>query len=97
MANVTMIKKDALINLQIGTGFLQKLQQVLVSLTEGRTEEELQNFKDLAESKAPEFPEIWMENIITVATIINEIEQSAIKQGQTYDQEMTEDTTQSGS
>ena len=95
MANVTMIKKDALINVQIGTGFLQKLQQVLVSLTEGRTEEELSSFKELADSKVSEFPETWMDNIVTVATIINEIEQGAIKQGHTYEKELGESSTQS--
>lgn len=89
MANViTMIKKDAVVNLQIGTGFLQKIQQVLAGIVSEHTEEELQEFQALVEKNETDFPEDWMDHIYTLSLFIRTVEAEAVKQGATYEQDL---------
>ena len=40
-STVKMLKKDALVPITIGTGFIQKLQSMLMTLLADRTEEEI--------------------------------------------------------
>lgn len=88
MATVTMLKKDAIINLKVGTGFVQKIQQVLSGLTSERTEEELDQFKTLVEKGETEFDEDWMDHVYTLSAFIRIIEMEAINQGATYEQDV---------
>lgn len=76
MSTVKMLKKDALIPITVGSGFFQKLQSVLLYLTEERTDEELNLFKTLSE-KGEEFPEPWMDHLYTMIVIIKELETAA--------------------
>lgn len=85
MSTVQMIKKDAIINVQISSGFLQKLQQMLAALIAERTDEEIENLKQLMESKPQEITEEWMEHIVILVTLVNGIQNEAIKQGATYE------------
>lgn len=85
MSTVQMIKKDAIINVQISSGFLQKLQQMLAALITQRTDEEIENLKQLMESKPQEITEEWMEHIVVLVTLVNGIQNEAIKQGATYE------------
>lgn len=71
-----MIKKDASIPVTIGAGFFQKLQSVLLYLTEERTDEELNHFKTLSE-KGEEFPEPWMDHLFTMIILTRELENAA--------------------
>jgi hypothetical protein len=91
MANtVTMMKKDAIINLQIGTGFLQRIQQVLTALVSEHTEEELDQFTALVEKgQTTDFPEQWMDHLFVLSAFVRQVESEAIKQGATYDQDMS--------
>ena len=46
---VKLIRHNAIIDIKIGTGFLQKLQQMLVFFTIDRTPEELEEYRRLNE------------------------------------------------
>lgn len=84
MATVPMIKKDAQISITIGTGFMKKIQSLFLTLVTERTEEEMESYKKYVESNE-EFPETWMENIHTLLILLQQLEQSAIDNNQTYE------------
>jgi hypothetical protein len=88
MSTVTLIKADAMIDIKIGAGFLQKLQQVLTSMVDERSEEELQAFNQLNALDSADYPEPWMENLVTIFSLIKTIEEAAAVQGLTYDSPM---------
>jgi len=87
METLTFIKKDALIPITIGAGFMGKLQHVLTHLLEQRSEEEISTFKALLEAGKP--LDDWMVHVETIAVLIKEIEDTAIAQGMSEDKEVT--------
>lgn len=82
-----MIKKDAIIDVKIGTGFIKKLQDALIEVSSKRTEEEIKAFGTLVENKS-ELPEPWMETIYTLSLLIRSIEEQAIEQNATYEEDI---------
>ena len=86
MNDVKMIKKDAQINIQIGVGFLQKLQTLLINLINEHSQEEIDQLNEKIRKGEIELEEEWMNNIITISILISNIEQEAIKQDLTYTQ-----------
>lgn len=90
-STVTMIKKDALVNIQVSTGFIQKVQEMLATLTSEKTEEEIETFKKLLETNPLELPEEWMEHLLLLSRLIQVIELEATKQGFTYEVAVNED------
>ena len=87
MATIKMVKHDALIEIKIGTGFLQKLQQMLLFITKDVTTEDLEKYKQEAELKQ-DFSEEWMEHLTTMSILITEIETKAEEQGFIYENDM---------
>ena len=87
MATVKMIKNDAVIDIKIGTGFMQKLQQILLFIAKEATPEQLQVYRELSE-KGESFPEEWMDHLTTLGVLLKELETQADKQGFTYDGEI---------
>lgn len=77
---VKMIKHDAIIKINIGTGFVQKLQKLLLDTTSNVTQEQLAEYKLLAETQQP-FTEEWMESLTTLSVLLKEIESKAQEQG----------------
>lgn len=81
---IKMIKQDAIIKIEIGTEFLQKLQHLLLYITNDITTEQLEDYKKIIEEKR-EFTEDWMQPLSTVSILLREIEMKAVEQGFTYD------------
>jgi hypothetical protein len=81
MSTVKMIKADAQIAVTFGVSFIKKLQSLLLYLSEERSIEELNQFKELAE-KQEEFPEAWMDHLQTMIILVREIESTAEKTNQ---------------
>lgn len=92
-STVTMIKKDAVINIQVSTAFLQRAHEMLASLTAEKTDEEIESFKKLLETNPQELPEEWMEHLLLLSRLIQVIESEAVKQGFTYEQTIDDTTT----
>jgi hypothetical protein len=91
---VTKIKADAVVSIQIGTEFLQKLQKVMVQLIADKSTEDLDELKvaiEEFEKNKQELPEDWMENLYTITLLVREIESALIKDGHTYEEELDED------
>jgi hypothetical protein len=84
MSTIKLLKKDAIIPVQIGAGFIQKLQSMLMSLVDERTEQELEIFKKLAEN-GQELSEPWMEHVQLLMILLNEIDKAAEANGFTYE------------
>jgi hypothetical protein len=95
MANtVTMMKKDAVINIQIGTGFLQRMQQVVAGLASEHTEEELDAFHELVKKGQTEFSEEWMDHLFILSAFVHLVEKEAISQGATFEKEVDTPSTE---
>lgn len=92
---ITKIKADAVVSIKIGTGFLQKLQKIMVQLIADKSVEDLDELKlaiEEFEKNKQEFPEDWMDNLYTLTLLVREIESELIKEGHTYEEEISEDT-----
>jgi hypothetical protein len=92
MTKVKMIKKDAKINIEIGTGFLQKLQKLMMYVVADLKEEDVKRYSE--ESKNYDvnvgFSEDWMEHLTTISVLIKEIEEKAETQGAVYEKDIDE-------
>lgn len=84
MEKVKMIKHNAVIDIKIGTGFLQKLQKMLLFVTMDITPEQMELYKILTE-KNEELTEPWMDHLTTLSILLKEIETKAEEQGFTYE------------
>lgn len=89
MEKVKMIKHDAIIDIKIGTGFLQKLQKMLLFMTIDITPEDMELYKELTE-KNEELTEPWMEHLSTLSILLKEIETKAEEQGFTYEGDISD-------
>lgn len=89
MPVVTMIKKDAVVNVPIPAGFFSRIQQVLTSMVSERSQEEINEFQQMISKKNFEFPEEWMDNLFTLTVFLQSVEQEAVKQGHTYEKEIS--------
>jgi hypothetical protein len=87
METIKMIKPDAIVDIKIGTGFLQQIQNLLMYLAKDLTTDQLAQYKKEAEEKIP-FSEEWMTHITTISILLKEIEIKADEQGFAYDEEV---------
>lgn len=79
----TFIKKDAIIKIEVGAGFLQKLQQIVISMMDELTDEQVEKF-DKEISNPNNFSQPVFDNIYSLIILIKNIEAAAEKQGLTY-------------
>ena len=84
MSTLKMLKKDAIIPLQIGSGFVQKIQSMLITLIDERSPEDIELLQKLAES-GQEPTEPWMEHIQILMILLNELDKSAEANGMTVE------------
>lgn len=80
MSVIKIIKKEAVVKIELGTAFIEKLQNILTRTAESVTEEEIQNFKKLLSNNEP-LTEHWMNTIATVSALLKLIETKAEEQG----------------
>ena len=77
---VHYIPKDALIPIDIGAGYLERLHKMLVFLLHDKTKEQVEEFNTLLKSNSiPE--DTWMYHYHTIQTFIVMVEDIAIKKG----------------
>ena len=87
MEKIRVIKPDAIVDIKIGTGFLQRIQHILIYMSKDLTPEQLEKYKKEAEENA-EFSEEWMNHVTTLSTLLKEIENRADEQGFSYDMDV---------
>lgn len=102
MSKVTMIKNDAVVSIQVSAGFLAKIQKMMIGIISEKSSEEIEQFKkeveDLKKESAEnvqnkELSEDWMESLYTLTLLVTEIEKTLIKEGHTYEEEITSENT----
>lgn len=77
LEGVHYIPKDARIPIEVGSGFLQRIQKMLIFMIENRTEEEIEELrKHIENNTVPE--NTWMYHYQTLQTFILIVEQTAI-------------------
>lgn len=98
MAIIKKIKNDAIVDVKIGSGFLQRLQKVMLNLVMDKSPDELAEFKvkseEYAKNTNPEFEQSWMNDLFTMSILINEIEKNMVDAGLTYDEEVPDITVE---
>ena len=82
---VKAVKEDAKINFDLHVGYLHRLQQLLVFVTAGKTDKDVELFKEIAEKKDKDRLEHWMELAVFLTHFINDIETKAEQTGQIVD------------
>jgi len=88
MEKMKGLKKDAVVNLPIGTSFYVKLKELLVFLAEDKTDDQIKEFETTIVEKK-EITEEWMSNLFTVVLLIRAIEDKAEESGLLEDKEVT--------
>lgn len=74
---VHYIPKSALIPVKIGSGFIQRLQRLLIFLIQDKTPEEIELLQKALEDNSAE-EDSWMYQYETIQTMILIIEKTAI-------------------
>ena len=87
MSGIKFIKQNAVIDLKLGSGFIDRIQKLFLYLVNELTKEQLEEYKKLVDQNLP-LTEEWMENIATLTTLLKEIEKKADEQGFTYETEL---------
>jgi hypothetical protein len=84
---IQVIKPNSLVNIQVSSSFHERLQELLQDQYSRATSEEaaLKAVADLA-SRQPETP--WEFHLVTIISLIYEVEQAAFKQGLTEDKKI---------
>lgn len=82
-----MIKKDAIMEIKIGTPFMSRLNEIILYFSKDKTEEDLEKYKrEATENKG--FSEEWMTHVTTLGILIRELQNEAEKNSQTYETSM---------
>lgn len=91
MTKVKFIKKDAQINIKCGAGFVEKLHKLLAGLISDKTDEELDAYKKaINDTTLTELPEMWMDNVSIISSLIGLLESEAEAQGQVFEEDIDE-------
>jgi hypothetical protein len=88
MEKMKVLKNDAVVHLPIGTAFYLKLKDLLVYLTEDKTDEQIKEF-EVAINEKKEITEDWMAHLFTVVLLIRALEDKAEADGFLEDKEIT--------
>lgn len=95
MTKVKFIKKDAQITIKCGAGFVEKLHKLLAGLISDKTDEEFEAYKKaIDDTTLTELPELWMENVAIITSLITLLEKEAEAQGQIFEEEVDDTPAQ---
>jgi hypothetical protein len=84
---IKMLKPDAVITIKVGTAFIKRIQNALLDVSAGKTEEDLANLHSLIENKE-ELTEPWMNTVFTLSLLVKSIEEEGISQGFVYEEDV---------
>jgi hypothetical protein len=90
--SLKFLKTDAIVNIGIGSGFVQRIQQIVMYIIKDVPKDKLEEYKQLIK-EGKEMNEPWMEHLTTLSVLLREIEVKADEQNLSY--EMDEDAAKS--
>lgn len=76
---VPYLKKDAIVTIKIGTGFLEQIGSIIPILLEGKSQEDVAKIEKLIQDKQELEP--WMGAIGTIQVLIRTVFEEADKEG----------------
>lgn len=76
---IPFLKKDAIVTIKIGTGFLQQIGGIIPILLEGKTQEDVAKIETLISEKKELEP--WMSAVATLQVLIRTTFEEADKEG----------------
>lgn len=68
---IPYLRSDAIVPVEIGSGFVERLQKAMLYLRAGKTEEDMTDFKRRSEAREPLHD--WMEHLATLTGLYNAI------------------------
>lgn len=92
MPKVEMVKKEAIIEMKIGSQFLKDLQGVLLYITSLRSAEELKAIVEKAKND-PDGMDDWEKAAYNMLVLVTSLEENARENGFTTEVEIQEDGT----
>lgn len=98
---VTMLKKDAILNVKIGSSYVNRVYKLINHLYENISEKDRLDFEkemmEAAEKKDFEkvYDKEWKNSIITAAMLLGCIQVAAAEQNQTFEQSIDVNNTDS--
>lgn len=84
---ITMLKPDAIVDVRIGSRIVHELQKIIVMLVSDRSDEEMALFNQQVAEQKTEFSEPWMDAVYYTTILLKGVEEAAVLQGKTYEQE----------
>lgn len=87
--NIKFLKTDAIVSVKIGSGFVQRLQQMLFFLLKDIPADKVEDYKKALEGKTGfvDMPEPWMDHVLTLSVLLRQIETNSEEQGLTYEKD----------
>lgn len=73
------LKKDAIVSIKIGTGFLEQMGSIIPLLLDGKSQEDVAKIETLMKEGKPLEP--WMQAIATIQVLIRTVFEEAEKEG----------------
>lgn len=87
---VPHLKKDAVVSVNIGTGYITQLSAVIHHILANKTDKDVQRAQELINQNKPLEP--WMQSIQTLQLLIQEIFKQGEKQGMVEYRPITPDS-----
>lgn len=78
------LKNDAIVKIDVGSGFVQRIQQILMFILKDVSQEKIEEYRQMVVDKK-ELTEPWMEHVTTISVLLKEIEDKADAQGLSYE------------
>jgi hypothetical protein len=73
------LKKDAIVSIKLGTGFVQQIGAIIPILLEGKSQDDVAKIEKLIQDKQPLEP--WMAAIANIQVLIRTVFEEADKEG----------------
>lgn len=90
MSKLRMINADAQVSITMGTPFIQRLQQAMLHLANGLSEEQLTLMQTSMENKVTEFDDPAVQHTVTLVMLLLDIENKVVTQNMYTDTEYDE-------
>jgi hypothetical protein len=89
MDKVTMLK-PGILTINIGTGFMDRLQRLINYIGKDLTQEEIDEYSKLFKEGTPsdKYPKEWMTHIFNLTVLLKVVEDAAISQGLTFERDL---------
>lgn len=78
---IAVIRQDAQVKITIGTAFIKRFQELSFSIISGKSEAEIDKLQEMLNTGQTEFEEQWMNEYMTVMTLLHTIDKAAVEQG----------------